>query len=77
MVMRITRSITLQLEAFASLISIQIEAARNVGRFELRVAGIGLQLGFIFPVGAMQGYLNFKGCAEFDAVLCRAYESNV
>ena len=39
----------------------------RVGCFESRVAGIGPQLGLIFPVGAMQGYLNFKTYAEFDA----------
>jgi hypothetical protein len=39
----------------------------HVGCFESRVAGIGPQLGFIFPVGTMQGYLNFKAYAEFDA----------
>jgi hypothetical protein len=39
----------------------------HVGCFESRVASIGPQLGFIFPVGAMQGYLNFKAYAEFAA----------
>jgi hypothetical protein len=39
----------------------------HVGCFESRVAGLGPQLGLIFPVGAMQGYLNFKAYAEFDA----------
>jgi hypothetical protein len=31
------------------------------------VAGIGLQIGVIFLAGAMQGHLNFKAYAEFDA----------
>jgi hypothetical protein len=39
----------------------------RVGCFESRVAGIGPQIGFIFPVGDMQGYLNLKGYKEFDA----------
>ena len=39
----------------------------RVGCFESRVAGIGPQIGFIFPVSGMQGYLNFKGYGEFDA----------
>jgi hypothetical protein len=39
----------------------------RVGCFESRVAGIGPQIGFIFPVGDMQGYLNFKGYKEFAA----------
>ena len=39
----------------------------TLGDFKSRVAGIGPQIGFIFPVGNMQGYLNFKGYKEFDA----------
>ena len=35
--------------------------SRNNGRQD------GPQLGFIFPVGEMQGYLNFKGYKEFAA----------
>jgi hypothetical protein len=38
-----------------------------LGDFKSRVIGIGPQIGFIFPVGNMQGYLNFKGYKEFDA----------
>jgi hypothetical protein len=34
--------------------------------FESRVLGIGPQVGYIFPVGNMQGYLNLKGYGEFD-----------
>jgi hypothetical protein len=33
--------------------------------FESRVIGVGAQLGYLFPVGNMQGYLNFKGYGEF------------
>jgi hypothetical protein len=36
-----------------------------VGCFQSQVLGIGPQVGFIFPVAGMQGYLNFKGYAEF------------
>ena len=39
----------------------------RVGCFESRVAGIGPQVGYLFPVGEMQGYLNLKSYAEFDA----------
>jgi hypothetical protein len=39
----------------------------RVGCFQSQVFGVGPQLGFIFPVGGMQGYLNFKGYEEFDA----------
>ncbi|HEY7297270.1 MAG TPA: transporter [Xanthobacteraceae bacterium] len=35
--------------------------------FKTRVAGIGPQMGFIFPAGEMQGYLNLKGYRDFDA----------
>jgi hypothetical protein len=34
--------------------------------FESRVIGIGPQIGFIFPVAGMQGYLNLKAYWEFD-----------
>ena len=38
-----------------------------LGEFKSRVLGIGPQIGFIFPVGTMQGYLNLKGYKEFAA----------
>jgi hypothetical protein len=34
--------------------------------FESRVLGIGPQIGYLFPVGDMQGYVNLKGYGEFD-----------
>ena len=39
----------------------------RVGCFQSQVVGVGPQLGFIFPVGDMQGYLNLKGYKEFAA----------
>jgi hypothetical protein len=39
----------------------------SVGSFESRVVGIGPQIGYSFPVGNMQGYLNLKGYGEFAA----------
>ena len=39
----------------------------RVGCFQSQVVGIGPQIGFIFPVGNMQGYLNFKAYGEFAA----------
>jgi hypothetical protein len=42
-------------------------AARFLGENLSRVAGVGPQIGFIFPVGSLQGYLNFKGYGEFAA----------
>jgi hypothetical protein len=37
------------------------------GGFRSRVVGVGPQIGYLFPVGDMQGYLNLKGYGEFDA----------
>jgi hypothetical protein len=37
-----------------------------LGGFRSRVLGVGPQIGYIFPVGGMQGYLNFKAYGEFD-----------
>jgi hypothetical protein len=31
-----------------------------------RVFGVGRQIGYLFPVGNMQGYLNAKAYFEFD-----------
>jgi hypothetical protein len=38
-----------------------------LGGFRSRVLGIGPQLGYIFPVGGMQGFLGLKAYGEFDA----------
>jgi hypothetical protein len=42
-------------------------SGNRVGCFESRVIGIGPQIGYLFPIGNMQGYLNFKAYGEFDA----------
>lgn len=39
----------------------------TLGDFKSRVFGVGPQVGYIFPVGGMQGYLNLKGYWEFEA----------
>jgi len=39
----------------------------RVGCFQSRVVGIGPQLGYIIPLGAMEAYVNLKGYEEFDA----------
>jgi hypothetical protein len=39
----------------------------RLGEFKSRVAGIGPQIGFFFPVAEREGYLNFRGYYEFDA----------
>ncbi|MBO4226447.1 transporter [Bradyrhizobium neotropicale] len=40
-------------------------SGNRVGCFQSRVVGAGPQLGYIFPVGDMQGYLNLKAYGEF------------
>jgi hypothetical protein len=42
-------------------------SGNRIGPFKSRVAGIGPQIGFLFPAGNMQGYVNLKGYDEFDA----------
>lgn len=39
----------------------------TLGDFKSRVAGIGPQIGYRFPIAEMQGYLNVKGYYEFAA----------
>jgi hypothetical protein len=39
----------------------------HVGPFMSRVVGVGPQIGYIFPLGVYQGYLNLKSYGEFDA----------
>jgi hypothetical protein len=39
----------------------------HVGSFMSRVVGVGPQIGYFFPLGDYQGYLNVKGYSEFDA----------
>ena len=38
-----------------------------LGGFRSRVVGVGPQVGYLFPVGNMQGYLNVKAYGEIDA----------
>jgi hypothetical protein len=38
----------------------------SVGCFRSRVIGVGPQVGYLFPVNDMQGYLNLKAYREFD-----------
>lgn len=42
-------------------------AALILGDNKSEVAGIGPQIGYLFPIGHMQGYLNLKAYWEFDA----------
>jgi len=38
----------------------------KLGPFESRVIGVGPQIGYLFPVAGMQGYVNLKAYGEFD-----------
>jgi hypothetical protein len=42
-------------------------SAPILGPVQSRVFGVGPQLGYLFPVGNMQGYLNAKAYFEFDS----------
>jgi hypothetical protein len=39
----------------------------RLGCFESRLVGLGAQVGYSFPVGKLEGYLNLKGYGEFAA----------
>jgi hypothetical protein len=39
----------------------------TLGDFKSRVFAMGPQIGYLFPIGDMQGYLNLKGYKEFGA----------
>ncbi len=38
-----------------------------LGDFKSRVAGVGPQIGYLFPINDMQGYVNVKAYKEFAA----------
>lgn len=42
-------------------------AGATLGPFKSRVSGAGPQIGFFFPVGDSEGYLNLRAYYEFDA----------
>ena len=49
-------------------ISCDSGAGNRLGCFEVRVAGIGPQIGYVFPINKeWQGYINVKGFKEFAA----------
>ena len=43
-----------------------IGVAPFLNGFKSRVFGVGPQVGYIFPIGDKQGYLNLKGYREFE-----------
>jgi hypothetical protein len=52
---------------FYNQISGDSGAGARLGDFKSRVAGVGPQIGFFFPVSDWQGYLNLRAYYEFDA----------
>jgi hypothetical protein len=48
-------------------ISCDSGSGNRVGCFESQVFGVGPQVGYIIPMGHLQGYLNLKGYKEFEA----------
>jgi hypothetical protein len=53
---------------FYDQLSCDTGAGNRVGCFESRVAGVGPQIGYVFPLrDNLQGYLNLKAYGEFDA----------
>jgi hypothetical protein len=51
---------------FYQQISADSGQAPFLGSNESRVIGVGPQIGYLFPIGDKQGYLNLKGYYEFD-----------
>jgi hypothetical protein len=49
-------------------ISCDSGAGNRLGCFEARIYGIGPQVGYVIPMGKLDGYLNLKGYWEFGAV---------
>jgi hypothetical protein len=64
----VTKQLQLGLVGYAyKQLSCDSGAGDRVGCFESQVFGIGPQLGYIIPMGDLQGYLNIKGYKEFGA----------
>ncbi len=64
----VTKQLQLGLVGYAyKQISCDSGAGDRVGCFESQVFGIGPQLGYVMPMGELQGYLNLKGYKEFGA----------
>jgi hypothetical protein len=64
----VTKELQLGLVGYAyKQLSCDTGSGNRVGCFESQVFGIGPQLGYIIPMGHLQGYLNIKGYKEFEA----------
>ena len=62
-------------QAFVGLVGYAYQQVTNdsgqppvLGGMRSRVLGVGPQIGYIFPIGNMHGYLNLKVYGEFDAI---------
>jgi len=64
----VTKQLQLGIVGYAyQQLSCDSGAGDRVGCFESGVLGVGPQIGYIIPMGTLQGYLNLKGYYEFDA----------
>jgi hypothetical protein len=64
----VTKELQLGLVSYAyKQISCDTGAGNRLGCFEAQVFGIGPQIGYLIPMGHLQGYLNLKGYREFEA----------
>ena len=52
---------------FFNQITGDIGPAAKLGHFESRVAGIGPQIGYLVPIGDVQGFIGMKGYKKFGA----------
>jgi len=64
----VTKQLQLGLVGYAyKQVSCDTGSGNRVGCFESQVFGVGPQIGYVIPMGHLQGYLNLKGYKEFDA----------
>jgi hypothetical protein len=64
----LTKQLQLGLVGYAyKQISCDSGAGNRIGCFESQVFGVGPQIGYIIPLGHLQGYVNLKGYKEFEA----------
>ncbi len=64
----VTKQLQLGIVGYAyKQISCDSGSGDRVGCFESQVFGIGPQIGYVIPMGELQGYVNLKGYKEFEA----------
>ena len=63
----VTKQLQLGLVGYAyKQISCDTGTGNRLGCFETQVFGVGPQIGYVIPMGHLQGYLNLKGYKEFE-----------